>query len=145
MPARGRGKATGRRREGRRERKGRRRERGRGRRGGGRRKGAGGRQGRQMTVSEAEPELRLFCSHKPGQKIGPQSRVGGSYSFLSSHLLSLLQEHREENTEDTNNQRAICMGPGQAAKLRKVQKELERLRVSNPGYQSPPWSPTDPG
>lgn len=99
-----------------------------------------------MTVSEAEP--RLFCSHKPGQKIGPQSRVGGSYSVLSSHLLSLRQEHREENTEDTNNQRATCMGPGQAAKLRfqlKVQKELEGLRVSNPGYQSPPWSPTDPG
>lgn len=81
-----------------------------------------------MMVLEVEPALWNFCSHEPGQKLGHNLELEALDSFLWRHLLCLLQEHRE-NSEDADNPRAICMGPGQAAKLSfqlKVQKDRER-------------------
>ena len=129
VPAGGRGKDTGRRRRTRRKRgntrrgqeEGRRRRDGEERRGR-RRKGAGGEKGR----------LWVFGSHQPGQKkFGRCLELGALtlfFFFFFNQVICCLSFHRREgNREDTDNQRAMCMGPGQAAKFHfqlKVQEEL---------------------
>ena len=113
VPAGGRGKDTGRRRRTRRKRGNTRR---------------GQEEGRRRREREA---LGFRLTPTWTKKIWSLSRVGGSYSFFFfffNQVICCLSFHRREgNREDTDNQRAMCMGPGQAAKFHfqlKVQEEL---------------------